>query len=92
MKICIDWSEFIVLLDDKNILLSPFCGNIDCETKIKEHSTREEVESDEQGTSLMGAKTLCIPLEQPKNNLPDKCIFKECNEKPKFFALFGRSY
>lgn len=40
----------------------------------------------------MGAKTLCIPLDQPKDVLPEKCIYPECTEKAKFFALFGRSY
>jgi len=41
----------------------------------------------------MGAKTLCIPLDQPRDvHLPEKCIQPECTEKAKFFALFGRSY
>lgn len=75
-----------------SILLSPFCGGVDCEGKIKEQSTREETGDVEQGTALMGARTLCIPLEQPKEKLPDKCINPECNQKTNFFALFGRSY
>ena len=41
----------------------------------------------------MGAKSLCIPTEQP-NEDPDKlrCIRLDCKEKPKYFTLFGRSY
>uniref|UniRef100_A0A183C242 proline--tRNA ligase n=1 Tax=Globodera pallida TaxID=36090 RepID=A0A183C242_GLOPA len=46
-----------------------------------------------QGVSLMGAKTLCIPLEQPKDvELPEKCINPNCSDTAQFFALFGRSY
>ncbi|KAL7076885.1 hypothetical protein ACQ4LE_003821 [Meloidogyne hapla] len=92
MKICLNWNEFLPMLNQKMILLSPFCGRPQCETLIKEQSTREE-QGEQIGTSLMGAKTLCIPLDQPKDvSLPEKCIHPECNEKAKFFALFGRSY
>uniref|UniRef100_A0A0K0EAL6 proline--tRNA ligase n=1 Tax=Strongyloides stercoralis TaxID=6248 RepID=A0A0K0EAL6_STRER len=90
MKICLKWEEFTPLLDNKCIILSPFCGGIDCEDKIKEGSQRIEVT--EAGQSSMGAKSLCIPLEQPDTPLPEKCIHPECKEKAKFFALFGRSY
>ncbi|CAD5206277.1 unnamed protein product [Bursaphelenchus okinawaensis] len=88
--VCTDWSKFVDLLDQKFVLLSPFCGGIECEEKIKDGSAREEPA--ELGQSAMGAKTLCIPLEQPSEALPEKCIFPECQEKAKFFALFGRSY
>jgi len=42
MKICLNWNEFLPLLNQKMILLSPFCGRPQCETLIKEQSTREE--------------------------------------------------
>ncbi|CEF67953.1 Bifunctional glutamate/proline--tRNA ligase [Strongyloides ratti] len=90
MKVCLKWEDFSPLLNEKCILLSPFCGKIDCEEKIKEGSQRIEIT--EAGQSSMGAKTLCIPLEQPDEPLPEKCIYPECKEKAKFFALFGRSY
>ncbi|VDM57342.1 unnamed protein product [Angiostrongylus costaricensis] len=89
MKICYNFEEFKQLLDEKFILLSPFCGEIACEDEIKKASTKEEADG---GASLMGAKTLCIPLEQPKETLPDQCIFPACKNKARFFALFGRSY
>uniref|UniRef100_A0A0K0F769 proline--tRNA ligase n=1 Tax=Strongyloides venezuelensis TaxID=75913 RepID=A0A0K0F769_STRVS len=90
MKVCLKWEEFTPLLDDKCIILSPFCGGVDCEEKIKEGSQRIEVT--EAGQSSMGAKSLCIPLEQPSVALPKNCIHPECSQKAKFFALFGRSY
>lgn len=41
----------------------------------------------------MGAKSLCIPLEQPAAITTDtKCIHPECNRKPLYYGLFGRSY
>jgi len=93
MKTCTRWEEFTPLLDGKNIVLSPFCGGKACEDRIKDESNRDESTSKEPGTSLMGAKTLCIPLEQPKEmELPDKCINPHCQERARFFALFGRSY
>ncbi|KAJ1364926.1 hypothetical protein KIN20_025123 [Parelaphostrongylus tenuis] len=71
MKICYNFEEFKKLLDDKFILLCPFCGEIECEDEIKKASTSEETDT---GTLLMGAKSLCIPLDQPKETLPDQCI------------------
>ena len=50
---------------------------------------------EELGTLSMGAKTLCIPFEQPLSSVPfDKqtCIHPDCQNKPKFYTLFGCSY
>lgn len=47
----------------------------------------------EEGAPAMGAKGLCIPFKQPAELKPsDMCIRPGCNNKPKFFTLFGRSY
>ncbi|VDM24589.1 unnamed protein product [Toxocara canis] len=64
-KLTCDWNEFNSLLDKKFVLISPFCGGIECEEAIKKESTREESSSD-INAAAMGAKTLCIPLEQVK--------------------------
>lgn len=32
------WSEFCANLEKKNVLLSPFCGGVECEDQIKENS------------------------------------------------------
>ncbi|PAV74364.1 hypothetical protein WR25_07926 [Diploscapter pachys] len=90
LKTTSNLEEFNKLLNDKCIILAPFCGEPSCEDEIKKASTRDEV--DGSGQAQMGAKTLCIPLEQPKEALPDKCLLPSCSNKPKFFALFGRSY
>lgn len=90
MKVTTSWDEFYKLLDDKFILLSPFCGGIKCEEQIKDDSARED--PGELGQAAMGAKTLCIPLDQPKEELPTQCIRPACKDQAKFYALFGRSY
>uniref|UniRef100_A0A8R1IKK5 ProRS-C_1 domain-containing protein n=1 Tax=Caenorhabditis japonica TaxID=281687 RepID=A0A8R1IKK5_CAEJA len=87
MKTTSDIEEFKKLLDEKFIILAPFCGGVDCEEDIKKATTREDGDG-----AQMGAKTLCIPLEQPKQELPSKCLYPSCTEAAKFFALFGRSY
>lgn len=104
MKVTTNWDEFYQLLNEKFILLAPFCGGIKCEEEIKNESAREEqgniivccenleLNLGEIGQSLMGAKTLCIPLEQPDQECPSQCIRRSCKDKAEKFALFGRSY
>ncbi|XP_033310719.1 bifunctional glutamate/proline--tRNA ligase isoform X2 [Bombus bifarius] len=89
-----NWNEFCSYLNEKNILLSPFCGESSCEDKIKRDSAREDT-GGEIGTLSMGAKSLCIPFEQPPSSASfDKqtCIHPDCQNKPQFYTLFGRSY
>jgi len=86
-----DWSQFSSNLDNRNIILAPFCGDNDCEDNIKADSARDE--DAEPGAPSMGAKTLCIPLDQPAVIKPtDKCIHPSCKNTPKYYVLFGRSY
>jgi len=41
----------------------------------------------------MGAKGLCIPLDQPEKLAENQqCVHPECKKKPQYFTLFGRSY
>ncbi|KAG5673819.1 hypothetical protein PVAND_003834 [Polypedilum vanderplanki] len=92
LKTTKNWKEFTSFLDSKYIIMAPFCGDILCEEKIKTDSAREETDEAVQGPA-MGAKSLCIPFEQPAEiQESDKCIHPECNNKPKFYTLFGRSY
>lgn len=39
-KVTKDWKEFLAYLETKNIMMSPFCGEIPCEDKIKADSAR----------------------------------------------------
>ncbi|XP_015432761.1 PREDICTED: bifunctional glutamate/proline--tRNA ligase [Dufourea novaeangliae] len=93
-KVAENWNDFCSELNKKNILLSPFCGESCCEDNIKTDSAREDA-GEEAGALFMGAKSLCIPFKQPTSTTPidkQKCIYPGCQNKPKFYTLFGRSY
>lgn len=88
-----DWSKFVPTLNAKNVILSPWCGDGDCEDDIKDSSakgdTGEDEEEDERAPS-MGAKSLCIPKEQPELKEGQKCV--KCDNKAVTWCMFGRSY
>jgi len=85
------WSEFNSMLDKQKIIQAPFCGDGDCEGKIKKDSARDQ--DLEPGAPSMGAKSLCIPFDQPMEITADtKCVYPECSQAAKFYTLFGRSY
>lgn len=90
-----EWSDFVPALDAKNVILTPFCKTESCEDKIKENSARQ-VDGDEpvdERAPSMGAKSLCIPLEQPESEEETrkrKCV--SCGQQAQCWTLFGRSY
>uniref|UniRef100_A0A182NG17 Bifunctional glutamate/proline--tRNA ligase n=1 Tax=Anopheles dirus TaxID=7168 RepID=A0A182NG17_9DIPT len=92
-KVTKQWAEFLQFLEAKNIIMAPFCGEISCEDRIKAESARDDAEA-EAGAPAMGAKSLCIPFEQPAKIDPakDKCVHPACGRVAKFYTLFGRSY
>ncbi|KAI8052995.1 hypothetical protein BDF22DRAFT_686520 [Syncephalis plumigaleata] len=89
------WNDFVPALNAKNLVLIPWCEREECEDNIKDRSARvaQDAEQDERAPS-MGAKSLCIPLEQPKDNAivegVTKCV--ACDHFAKRHTLFGRSY
>lgn len=92
LKTTKNWNEFLKFLDEKNIIMAPFCGEINCEDTIKKESAKEDPGA-EPGALAMGAKTLCIPFKQPTTIASnDKCLHPACNAKPMAYVLFGRSY
>ncbi|XP_050666009.1 bifunctional glutamate/proline--tRNA ligase isoform X3 [Leptidea sinapis] len=88
------WEDFTAALDKRHMIFSPFCGEIPCEDSIKNDSARvEEDETNEGKGPSMGAKSLCIPFQPPREvNDSDRCIHPACKNKAKFITLFGRSY
>jgi len=86
------WEGFLNYLNQKNIVLVPFCLSSNCETAVKSKSAEE---SKAQVTDLQfeltgSAKTLCIPFEQPPLDPGMKCF--ACNSHAQAWTLFGRSY
>ncbi|XP_028176463.1 bifunctional glutamate/proline--tRNA ligase [Ostrinia furnacalis] len=88
------WDDFTAALERKHILLAPFCGEMPCEDSIKNDSARTEDDpTTEVKGPAMGAKSLCIPFQQPRElSATDVCIHPACKSKPKYITLFGRSY
>jgi prolyl-tRNA synthetase len=54
------------------------------------HRTVTTEPTDEKAPS-MGAKTLCIPFQQPAEDI-SKHVCIGCGKPAKSFTLFGRSY
>ncbi|EDO15687.1 hypothetical protein Kpol_1008p26 [Vanderwaltozyma polyspora DSM 70294] len=88
-----EWKDFVPALNKKNVILAPWCGVMECEEDIKEGSAKkddgEEFEQDDKAPS-MGAKSLCIPFEQPELAAGQKCV--KCDREAKQYCMFGRSY
>ncbi|EGW29901.1 uncharacterized protein SPAPADRAFT_73354 [Spathaspora passalidarum NRRL Y-27907] len=88
-----EWKDFVPTLNAKNVILSPWCGDADCEDDIKDSSAKkdngEDEEVDEKAPS-MGAKSLCIPFEQPELKPGQKCV--KCDKLASTYCMFGRSY
>ena len=62
------WDDFVPALNAKNVCLIPHCLTEACEDELKTLSARSEEEGvaqDERAPS-MGAKSLCIPFDQPE--------------------------
>lgn len=85
-----EWEKVVPSLDDKNVVLVPFCLEPACEEKIKE-TTKS---TDENGNERMGMKSLCIPFEQPEGLVKGetKCINPTCTKLAEEWVMFGRSY
>ena len=88
--------KFVPTLNQKNLLLIPFCGSKECEGRIKDDSATaslpEDEEADEKAPS-MGAKSLCIPYDhQDKLAAGMLCIHPACKDPATCICMFGRSY
>jgi prolyl-tRNA synthetase len=92
-----NWDDFVPALNDKNVVLVPHCEGEDCEDEVKKMSAKQELGdnvAEDAKAPAMGAKSLCIPFEQPEGIKEDetKCINPNCKNFAKAWVLFGRSY
>ncbi|KAI9220233.1 hypothetical protein BC828DRAFT_348520 [Blastocladiella britannica] len=101
LKVIEEWDDqegFVTLLDNKNVIMAPWCTVPECEDTIKEKSTRAPVAADgteqaaDEKAPSMGAKSLCIPFKQPGEIKKGKKCFAGCGRDAVEYALFGRSY
>jgi prolyl-tRNA synthetase len=90
-----EWSAFVPLLNEKNVILMPHCLSEGCEDQVKELSARKDADDDtpeDARAPSMGAKSLCIPFEQPEGIVKGetKCTNPHCEKKAEAWCLFGR--
>lgn len=83
------FEEFKELLDQKCIVLVPWCGGVDCEKDITRKTTVAAGESKEEMSGVAGAKSLCLPFDAPSAE-GKTCI--NCSSPASASVLFGRSY
>lgn len=88
-----DWSEVVPTLDNKSVIVIPWCEDGKCEDDIKERSKGNAESQDERAPSA-GAKSLCIPFDQDRwgkiEHGKTKC--PACGKDAKRWTMFGRSY
>ncbi|CAK42588.1 hypothetical protein CBS63078_9546 [Aspergillus niger] len=97
-KIITNWDDFTPALNDKNVCLIPHCLTEECEDQIKDLSARKHEEDSgipqDARAPSMGAKSLCIPFDQPEGIVPGqtKCTNPHCTRFAEKWCMFGRSY
>jgi len=87
------YDGFIKELNQRNIVLVPFCCTHECEDSVKGRTgTDTKAMATDENFGLTGAaKSLCIPFEQPAMLADQKC-FAGCGRAAVSYTLFGRSY
>mmetsp|Transcript_32826 Transcript_32826/g.93157 ORF Transcript_32826/g.93157 Transcript_32826/m.93157 type:complete len:545 (-) Transcript_32826:388-2022(-) len=75
------WDEFMAALSRKRCVLAPWGDEEEIEEDIKKRSATGDV---------MGAKSLCIPFDQP--DLPEGTLCFASGKPALNWGLFGRSY
>jgi prolyl-tRNA synthetase len=81
METALDWEAFTAALDRRHMVLAPWAD---------EEAVEEDVKKRSAGPGGAGAKTLCIPFEQPELPAGTRCF---ASGKPAVnWALWGRSY
>ena len=76
-----EWDAFMAALDRKHMVLAPWAD---------EEAVEKDVRARSASGDAMGAKTLCIPFDQPP--LPEGTACFASGKPAKNWALWGRSY
>ncbi|KAM3403210.1 hypothetical protein ACQJBY_006760 [Aegilops geniculata] len=74
------WDEFIAALNDKKLILAPWCDEEEVEKDVKARTKGE----------LGAAKTLCTPFDQP--DLPSGTVCFASGKPAQKWSFWGRSY
>jgi len=87
-----NWDDFMAELNKRNVVLTPWCDQKECEITVKNRSKEESKAAENEGEELLtgSAKTLCKPLEQAPLAEGTKCF--HCGSLATTRVLRGRSY
>lgn len=80
IKVVYTWEEFMTALNDKKLILAPWCDEEEVEKDVKTRTKGE----------LGAAKTLCSPFDQP--SLPEGTLCFASGKAAKKWTYWGRSY
>ncbi|KAK9465968.1 hypothetical protein V1512DRAFT_226890 [Lipomyces arxii] len=87
-----EWDDFVPALNNKNLVQIPWCGVTECEDEIKDKSARQDGEEVDERAPSMGAKSLCIPFDQPEGIIKGETKCASCGRDAVEWCMFGRSY
>ena len=93
-----NWDDFVPALNAKNVCWIPHCLTERCEDEIKDLSARkaeeESGEAQDAKAPSMGAKSLCIPFDQPAGieKGVTKCTNPNCKNNAEAWVMFGRKF
>ncbi|KAG8946576.1 hypothetical protein FRC03_001349 [Tulasnella sp. 419] len=93
LKSVTKWEDVVPALDNKCVVVIPWCEEEACEDDIKERSASTE-QTDARAPSA-GAKSLCIPFDQDRwgsKIVPGQTKCTACGKDAKRWTMFGRSY
>ena len=88
-----EWKDFVPALNDKCLVMTPFCDEGEWEEKVKKLSRAEALQGEEEAATTstsVAAKTLCKPFEQPP--LPEGTTCFISGKPAKTWVIWGRSY
>lgn len=97
-KIITNWDDFVPALNEKNICIIPHCLTEECEDQVKDQSARKAEEdsgvAQDARAPSMGAKSLCIPFDQPAGikHGETKCLNPNCGKLAEKWCMFGRKF
>ncbi|KAI9712051.1 MAG: hypothetical protein M1820_001760 [Bogoriella megaspora] len=88
------WDEIVPLLNAKNVIRMPHCGDGDCAEAVKKETAEiSKTENTDPRAPSMGAKALCVPFKEQRK-LPENaiCTRPSCGKAAVNYTQFGRSY
>ncbi len=85
-----NYDQFIKLVSDKNMVLTPWCNIKECEEDVKKKVKDAYSDKGDDENTAATAKTLCIPVTQKPLEEGTKCFF--CGKKAEVRVFWGRTY